>query len=50
MCANCQKKPGCSCQLVTASDGKKVCKTCLVKYEAKILNTHNNGELFALTS
>jgi len=36
ICPNCKVTLGCSCQKKTASDGKVVCQSCIVKYEAAI--------------
>lgn len=39
-CNNCNAKLGCSCKVRVATDGKKCCEYCLVKYEASL---HKNG-------
>ncbi len=33
-CPNCQKQLTCGCQKRVASDGKQVCSSCFVSYEA----------------
>ena len=38
-CPNCNKKLTCGCQSRIASDGKKVCTSCLSSYEANIKAT-----------
>lgn len=32
-CPNCKAKLGCSCKLRTATDGTRVCTSCITKYE-----------------
>ena len=36
ICSNCGTRLSCSCKERVASDGKKVCTTCITSYEAKI--------------
>lgn len=43
-CPNCGTQLGCSCQLRTASDGKKVCSTCITAYENKLKITQSNAQ------
>lgn len=35
-CPNCGAPVSCTCKLRTASDGKKVCTSCIIKYEADL--------------
>ncbi len=35
-CMNCKSALSCGCQRRTASDGKAVCSTCLLSYEASL--------------
>lgn len=35
-CPNCKSKLSCSCKLRTASDGKKVCTSCITTYEQNL--------------
>jgi hypothetical protein len=35
-CSNCNSNISCSCQVRTASDGKKVCVNCLTNYEQQL--------------
>lgn len=35
-CGNCNSKLSCSCQKVTAKDGKKVCKNCVAEYNKSL--------------
>lgn len=36
ICPSCKNVIGCLCQMRTASDGVKVCSTCIATYESKI--------------
>jgi hypothetical protein len=35
-CPNCKTRLSCGCQMRKATDGNKVCTTCIGKYEAKL--------------
>ena len=37
-CPNCGTMITCGCQIRTASDGNKVCNSCITSYEIKITN------------
>jgi len=40
-CLNCGATITCGCQIRTASDGKKVCSSCVVNYETFIKKLKN---------
>lgn len=48
-CPNCGNAISCGCQLRTASNGKKVCATCISLYEQQLkaaaANNNNNEKL-----
>ena len=35
-CSNCGAQHGCSCQIKTATDGKKCCSSCIQTYENQL--------------
>lgn len=37
-CPNCQKQLSCSCQIRVATDGTKVCSSCITTYEVNNKN------------
>jgi hypothetical protein len=41
-CQFCQTKITCGCQERTASDGTKVCQSCIARYENLLLVQQNN--------
>ena len=40
-CSNCGSQITCSCQDRIATDGKKVCGSCIVSYEQKLIAQRN---------
>lgn len=43
-CSNCNAKLSCGCQQRVASDGKKVCSSCITKYETALKAASNNTD------
>jgi len=43
LCNNCGTNISCKCQIVVASDGKRICTKCVASYEAALKKKKING-------